>query len=319
MKLPPPTLQVAFATLLDGSRKTVLRDALLATLKATSIVALDKELATFVPCSALADLASRGLRGEMMFATPLLLAAKPSLIGYYRLLYGYSQKAFYKSGTGRGMFRGMEMRGTISTGAAKALPVLCRALADAGVQLLNGIADHVSGGDVLHELSLLTLGAQYRGGANNDRGSAGIRAVFEVLREIAGEAVVSEGESVVTLLNAAQKTVTIKVAADPDILILSHLAATKTRPVVAIEVKAGEDHSNIHNRVGEAEKSHLKARAAGVTECWTIINVRNVDMAKLKQESKSTDRFYQLLDLVDSDSAEYQEFRDRVRDLVGLA
>ena len=48
------------------------------------------------------------------------------------------------------------------------------------------------------------------------------------------------------------------------VLIRDHInltAASRDRPLVAIEVKAGTDASNIHNRIGEAEKSHLKARA----------------------------------------------------------
>jgi hypothetical protein len=32
---------------------------------------------------------------------------------------------------------------------------------------------------------------------------------------------------------------------------------------VAVEIKGGKDYSNIHNRIGEAEKSHQKAKKEG--------------------------------------------------------
>ena len=35
------------------------------------------------------------------------------------------------------------------------------------------------------------------------------------------------------------------------------------RNIGAIEVMAGQDFSNIYNRIGEAEKSHQKAKANG--------------------------------------------------------
>lgn len=318
MKLPAPTLQIEFATALEGGRATILREALGVAVKRLSIPALDRELAATVPAPALAILASSGMRGEAMFRVPLVLKEKPSLIGYYRLLYGYSQKQFYTRATGCTPFKPMEEKGTLSPAAERLLPQLCAAFANAGAMLLTGIEDHLDRRDLFHELSLLTLGAQYRGGANNKRGAAGIKAVFEVIRGIVEDAITSAGDVSIEVKNAAGKRVSIALASDPDIFIKSYLASSKTRPIVAIEVKAGEDQSNIHNRIGEAEKSHQKARAQGVTECWTIINVPQADMNKLAQESPSTDRFFQLLDLTDSDSAAFADFRETVRDLVGL-
>lgn len=319
MKLPTPTLQIEFATALEGARSTILREALGKTVKNLSIAALDQELASIVPAKTLAALASKHVRGETLFPTPLVLKAQPSLLGYYRLLYGYSQKQFYTSATGCSPFKLMEQKGKLSSKAEALLPGLCATFSDAGVMLLAGLQDQLEGTDLFHELSLLTLGAQYRGGANNKRGAAGIKAVFEVIRTIVEDGITASGDTSIEVTNAAQKKVTIVLASDPDIFIRSHLGSGKTRPIVAIEVKAGEDQSNIHNRIGEAEKSHQKAKAAGVTECWTVINVPQADVAKLAQESPSTDRFFQLLDLTDSGSAAYADFRETVRDLVGLA
>ncbi len=319
MKLPAPTLQIEFGTALEGARATILRDALGKAVKRLSIPDLDRELAAIVPADALGILASKQLRGETLFPVPLLLKERPSLIGYYRLLYGYSQKQFYTKATGCTIFKSMEQKGTLSSAAEALLTDLCKVFAQAGASLLAGIEDHLHRQDLFHELSLLTLGAQYRGGANNKRGAAGIKAVFEVLRGIVEDGIVSAGEVAIEVKNAAGKRVSIALASDPDIFIKSYLASSRTRPIVAIEVKAGEDQSNIHNRIGEAEKSHQKARAQGVTECWTVINVPQADMAKLAQESPSTDRFFQLLDLTDNDSSAYADFRETVRDLVGLA
>ena len=319
MNLPQPALQIAFGVLLEGARKTVLREALFDTVGQLLIPAVDAELANIVGGTSLAVLAKRSLRGEAVFPVPCILIAKPSLIGYYRLLYGYSQKIFYSKKTGCGRFRTMESRGKLTPLARDGLVELCEAFALQGSALLDGLDANLEKPDILHELALLTLGAQYRGGANNDRGSAGIKAIFETIRIIVGDAIDTAGDNSIEILNAANRRVSINVSADPDILIRSYLSATKTRPIVAIEVKAGEDQSNIHNRIGEAEKSHLKARASGVTECWTIINVPNANLVKLHQESKSTDRFYQLLELTDHGSQDFKDFRDRFRDLVGLA
>lgn len=90
------------------------------------------------------------------------------------------------------------------------------------------------------------------------------------------------------------------------------------RDVIAMEIKGGKDFSNIHNRLGEAEKSHQKARAAGFTECWTVVNVSRFDLDKARRESPSTDRFYRLSRLEDNGSEEYQDFRERIISLTGI-
>jgi thiamine biosynthesis protein ThiC len=57
--------------------------------------------------------------------------------------------------------------------------------------------------------------------------------------------------------------VLITFASDPDIIIREEMRADQFRHLVAIEVKAGSDFSTIHNRIGEAEKSHRKAKISG--------------------------------------------------------
>ena len=86
----------------------------------------------------------------------------------------------------------------------------------------------------------------------------------------------------------------------------------------AVEIKGGADYSNVHNRIGEAEKSHRKARAEGYTECWTVVNVPGLDLKMAHKESPTTDRFYRLAALSDKDDAEYRDFRNRIASLTGI-
>lgn len=318
MIFPDPILQLGFATLLDNARQTILASALLETVGQISTKELDRQLAGYVSDEALALLAARGIRGETIFPVPLVLQAKPSLIGYYRLVYGYSQKQFYTAQTGASSLKAMENRNKLSGRATSLLPEICRAFANSGEVLLRGLGSKLAVPGLLHELSLLTLGAQFRGGANNARGSAGINAVFAVLKDIFGDKIEDTGERKIVVRNAAGRMVTIKIAADPDILITSVMSDGNIRPIVAMEIKAGEDHSNIWNRIGEAEKSHQKARLANVTECWTIINDPKADHRKLKEASPSTDRFYQMVELANDESEQHRDFSSRVRDMVGV-
>lgn len=318
MNFPDPLLQLGFATLLEGSRDRILLSVLRKTVSTLRTVELDKQLSIYASQEALAALGGHGLRGETVFPVPLVLAASPSLIGYYRLLLGYSQKQFYTTKTGASGLKTMEVKGVLTSKSAQKLDEACRAFARAGEMLVQGLGSGFNRSELAHELSLLTLGAQFRGGANNKRGSDGVKAAFAVLERVFENEIQKSGEKSLIVKNAAGKLVVIKLAADPDVLITSTMAGGQTRAIVAIEVKAGEDHSNIWNRVGEAEKSHLTAKAQGINERWTIINDPQAPLSKLKSSSPSTTRFYQLLQLTNDDSGEFADFRSRVRDLVGL-
>ena len=82
--------------------------------------------------------------------------------------------------------------------------------------------------------------------------------------------------------------------------------------------EAGGTFSNIHNRIGEAEKSHQKARAAGYVECWTVVNVDRFDEKMAQRESPSTDRFYRISDLTKRKGDAYSDFRNRIISLAGI-
>lgn len=122
----------------------------------------------------------------------------------------------------------------------------------------------------------------------------------------------------IELTNAAGRRVFIQFASDPDIRIREKMTPNNLRNIIAIEVKAGIDISNIHNRIGEAEKSHQKAKADGYVERWTVINVDRADITTLGRESPSTDRFYRLSQIDAGNGEEYQDFYNRLVALTGI-
>lgn len=316
--IPLPELQIEFSVALAEIRQQLLQDALGETVRRLEIAAIDRELADLVPAHSLAQLAAFGLRGEMLFPVPIVLTANPRLLGYYRLLYGYSQKEFYTKATGASLFAGMEQRGALRDAIAAQLPQFCREMCEAGAALLTGISGQRVTAALLDDLTLLTLGPQFRGGANVRRGTAGIVQVFNVIRDLVADAIVRSEPRQIEIRNASGRTVLIQFAADPDIVIREELRPETYRNVIAIEVKGGTDFSNVHNRIGEAEKSHQKARAAGYAECWTIVNVDRIDLAMARKESPTTNRFYRISDLVAAEGEVFQEFADHIASMTGI-
>ncbi|GHV39111.1 hypothetical protein FACS189490_02170 [Clostridia bacterium] len=99
---------------------------------------------------------------------------------------------------------------------------------------------------------------------------------------------------------------------------MTKLSHNTYRNLIAIEVKGGQNYSNIHKRIGEAEKSHQKARISGYVECWTVVNVDRIYIEMAKKESPSTNKFFRISDLLYSSSNEYQEFCDLIMSCVGI-
>ncbi|MCC6346447.1 MAG: XcyI family restriction endonuclease [Nitrospirales bacterium] len=315
-----PDLQVDFAAALVQLRDTFLQEALFATVKGLKLAGIDKELAMYAHDADLSLLASKGLRGEIVFATPVILSANPRLLGYYRLLLGFSQKSFYIAETGVGLFKAMEDKGILSKKNSIRLPELCRALNNAASYLMNSISEISLTKTFLDDLALLTLGPQLRGGANVTKGARGIVIVFDVIKTIVDQHVTTATPRVMEIKNAAGRMVLIEFAPDPDIIIRERLSERPGdfRNIIAIEIKGGTDFSNIHNRIGEAEKSHQKAKSEGYVECWTVVNVDRIDMAMAKKESPSTNRFYRLSQIAAQSGQEYADFESRVVSLTGI-
>ena len=110
----------------------------------------------------------------------------------------------------------------------------------------------------------------------------------------------------------------IEFASDPDIIIREVMAEKRYRNIIAMEIKGGTDFSNIHNRIGEAEKSHQKAKQTGFVECWTIVNVDKIDLDMAHKESSSTNRFYRISQIVVGEGEEFKDFRNRIVALTGI-
>jgi hypothetical protein len=318
INLSSPSLQIGFAFTLKEVRERMLVDALQSCVRKIDLKSLDSQLHNLVDDQALKRLASFGIRGELLFAVPCVLESHPELLGYYRLLLGYSQKSFYTSESGVSQFKSMEEKGTISLRQKSLLTELCIALCGSASILINGLADFMLTHQFLDDLTLLTLGPQLRGGANVQRGTAATIQVFNLIHDVVKSSVIQSSKHQIEIENASGRKVYIEFAPDPDIVIREKIRGGTYRNLVAIEIKGGQDYSNIHNRVGEAEKSHQKAKLLGYVECWTVVNVDRMDIGMAKKESPSTNRFFRISDLLNPNSEESQAFKGLVVSCVGI-
>lgn len=311
----PPTLQPSFHAHLTADRRERLLPALLEFAGTADLERLDADLRDYAGSERLRALAAHGLRGELVYPVPYVLESRPMLLSYYRLLLGFSQKEFYSDGP-FGCFKLMETEGRISGGAAARLPDLCRSLIGSAWLLVSEIPELSH--EVLHSLALLTLGAQYRGSANVLLGQSMIREVFATVRDIVGPMVEKETATSLVIRNAAGRRVLIEFAPDPDIAIREELSSGRFNNRIAIEVKGGRDISNIHNRLGEAEKSHQKARELGFTQFWTLVNVQRLDLELARRESPTTTQFFAIHEVTDPDSPEHERFRELLEAELGI-
>lgn len=318
INLYPPTIQIDFAYCLEELRQSLLMDALQDCINRVEIKKVDEELHKYVPPCYLKKLAYAGLRGEILFPIPYILEANPRLLGYYRLLLGYSQKAFYTPESGVGQFKSMEEKNRLSIIQKKLLPELCNELIRVSSIFLDGLNDKMINRNFFDDLTLLTLGPQLRGGANVKRGVASIKQVFDVIHSIVKNDVITSSPHHFEILNSSGRRVLIEFASDPDIVIREETRKDIYRYLIAIEVKGGQDYSNIHNRIGEAEKSHQKARKSGYIEFWTVVNVDKIDMGMAHRESPSTNKFYKISDLLNSNSEEFADFKTCIISTVGI-
>lgn len=317
--IPQPDQQVGFSVLLAQSRTQFMQDALLDTVGKLNISEIDSQLKDFVPAKALQAVARRGLRGELVFPIPIILQENPHLLGYYRLLLGFSQKAFYTANFGTASFQTMEKKGRIPSACEQHIGSLCTSLIKSAEGLVTGLGDVMLSQELLDDLTLLTLGPQLRGGANVQLGNKAIAEVFDAIYDIVAHvATVTGKNNAISLQNSSGRAVLIEFAPDPDIIIREQMPGGAYRNIVAIEVKGGQDFSNIHNRIGEAEKSHQKARAVGYAEFWTVVNVDRFDKQKASTASPTTNRFYRISDIVAGRGDEYEDFKGRILGITGI-
>ena len=200
---------------------------------------LNAELDEFAPPSDLKSLAGRGIRGEFLFPVPCILEANPYLLGYYRLLLGFSQKEFYNKGK-LTRFSVMEEKGILNVRAKADLPGLCRAFAKEASYLLENLGVERFSMEFLDDLTLLTLGPQLRGGINTMIGKLANQIVFDIIRDLIAHSVTSRTGVRMEVLNASQRQVSIAFSADPDISITERLSAQSIRNIVELKSRGAQ-------------------------------------------------------------------------------
>ncbi|HLN26117.1 MAG TPA: XcyI family restriction endonuclease [Gemmataceae bacterium] len=314
--VPKASRQVQFHQLLVSARKTWLIDALSKALTRVDQRQLKSQLLKFVPADAQKILAAAGIRDEHVFPTPVLLEAAPALVGYYRLLLGLPQKIFYGGGTGMGPFKNMEMKGTLREQTRALLPAFCKAMNAALADLVRQILPRVTARDI-SELPLLTLGSFFQGANNVKIGKQATLGVFLLLFELVQSHVSEHTDRKITVRNAAGRIVTLSLGSDPDVSIEEDVSG-KIRRKVALEIKGGTDQSNAHNRAGEAEKSHQKARDQGYRDFWTLIAKHGLNMARLTSESPTTRSWFDVAQVLAREGKDWEEFRSRIAEAVGI-
>jgi hypothetical protein len=135
-----PDLQIAFYERLKTIRGLYLDEALQHAIEVIDMRTLDEELLGVVGAEHLKRIAKYRLRGEVFFPVPCLLRARPSLLGYFRLLYGLSQKEFYNKGP-YGRFKRLEDAGTIPAAIEPEVSALCESLVETGKRLIDGVSE----------------------------------------------------------------------------------------------------------------------------------------------------------------------------------
>lgn len=299
-----------------GARKTWLTDALREAVGNIDPAVLNAQLTEYVPTDGAQILAVAGVRTEEVFPVPAVLEEKPTLVGYYRLLLGVPQKSFYTGETGLGMFKRMEEDGVITQRHKDALAEFCREMAEPLAELVRQLSPTVTQRDV-GELPLLTLGSKFQGSNNNAIGQQATRDVFLAIEDIVEGHIVERTDRLITAENAAGRTVRLMLAADPDVAIMEEFGGEE-RKKVALEIKGGTDKSNAHNRAGEAEKSHQKARNEGFIDFWTVIAKKGLDMSTLEAESPTTRSWFDVAQVLGRDGEDWENFRARIVEAVGI-
>ena len=316
--IPPPGRQVYIQDFLAQARSSVLQGVVLAAVREIDPSTLSSEMQQFAPASGLMRLQGTVVRDELVFATPSVLRTQPSSLGYYRLLLGVSQKQFYTTVGGLQQFRSMEERNFISPTSDALIPDLCTEMNAAMATLLSLIPAGSLQQDV-DQLPLLTLGAQADGSWRNVIGSTATKRVFDALKSVV-DAIGVQYEDLGTamrLVNSAGRTVTLTLAPDPDIEIREDIDGQPFLKV-AVEIKGGMDYSNVHNRAGEAEKSHQKASARGATDFWTIIATARTSISVLRRESPTTRQWFDLGQVLAGDGPDWTGLVNNLRIALGI-
>jgi hypothetical protein len=135
-----PDLQVSLYSRLQALRERYLIESLKKTVEAEdfNLKTVNSELTKYADGKNLKRIASFGLRGEVFFPVPYVLSQNPFLLGYYRLLLGFSRKAFYEQGPFK-RFDSLEDRGKVKDALEPQLSALCVSLSKSASMLVEWI------------------------------------------------------------------------------------------------------------------------------------------------------------------------------------
>lgn len=266
---------------------------------ASDLDAVNTQLHRFVDPMALHQMACHGLRGEVCFAVPLLLQAAPPVVEYYRHFCGLSHRAVYGE-------MPKEAIPEINRVAARRLGPLCQKLCRAAQRIVSRLDDLSL--STIHELQRRSLMREHHLLSQSEIDDLRADNLHELLKRLLSPFMHERTRTSLRIENAAGRPVFIEFASDPDVLFTEKQGST-TRLVLSIEVKGGADASNIHNRLGEAEKSHLKAKRRGCTDLWTLTKV-DVSREVAERASPTTTRFFNLTRILDRSTADFRDFRE---------
>lgn len=308
--------QLEFHPLLVAARKAKLMAAVLNAAAACPQTTLRTEIARWGDPKVLTLAASAGVRDEHVVATPCILKQKPTVLGYYRLLVGISKKQFYGRTAGFGVLKAMEEGGAMTAKQEQALERVCRSLNRLIAELVVSLDRDFSSEDI-HDLPLLQLGAQFDGAHRVKIGEAAAEEIFALIGGLLRKHVTAASSHRVQLVDATGTTVLIKRASDPDVHITREDGSNRPRSI-AIEIKGGRDLSNAHNRAGEAEKSHVKAKIKRVTDFWTIASLPKTRLEEFKSQSPTTDLWFDLSEVLGRKGPSWEEFCKQLSSAVGV-
>jgi hypothetical protein len=308
--------QASFHPLLVAARKTKLASAVSEAAAECDTSAFRSDISTYGDDHVLKIAAAAGIRDEHIVATPCILRKRPSVLGYYRLFVGLSKKQFYHGKTGFGLLEVMEEGNTLTSRHEERLEAVCRTLNGLIAELIAPLEGHF-GKDDIHDLPLLQLGAQLDGANRVKIGEAASQEVFSVIGGLLQKHVKQARPKKLELVDATGVKVTIVCSSDPDIEIRRDDGSNRPRRI-AIEIKGGTDLSNAHNRAGEAEKSHTKAKRAGATEFWTIASLPPKDLESFKSQSQTTNIWFDLAEVLGQQGGTWDEFRRQLTSAVGV-
>lgn len=298
-----------------AARRTWLSDALKEALGTIDPAIVSEQIRIYAPADVRRILATIGIRDEQVFPTPIVLESKPTLVGYYRLLIGISQKKFYRSSTGMVPFGKMEKQGVLLSATQDRLPEFCRVMSDELAKIVRQLTRTLAYRDI-NDLQLLTLGSNFYGSANNRIGQAATLGIFEAIVDLLGDHIERRTKKSLSIAMPSGRTFLVALSNDPDVAINETTDSVNQR-LVAIEIKGGSDAANVYNRGGEAEKSHNAARSKGYVECWTVIRTAGIDIAKLRRGSPTTDVWFDTTEILAGRGTDWDNFENNLRRILG--